>query len=104
MSIFLFPILGLVGLGGPVAWAQTPVDPTVAMHHYQSEKVIKRPQRMKLIEQAGLERETKQMDELDKDMLVLRAGHQTFASLQRIYPAIPPNKLKNLQLLLEVRK
>lgn len=62
-----------------------------------SSQLISRPQRMKMIETVNLESETQKMDELEKDMLILRAQKSNLSQLKQQYPDISADKLQNLQ-------
>ncbi len=65
----------------------------------RTESLPLRSKRVEVLEKAGLKREIAPMDELDKDMLFLRARHQSLARLQQMYPQIPAHKLLALQKL-----
>jgi len=62
-----------------------------------SSEFISRSQRIKIIETANLSTETQKMDELEKDMLILRAQKSNLKQLQIHYPEISPEKLEKIQ-------
>jgi hypothetical protein len=54
----------------------------------------------KIIRESELEIETKNFDQMDLDILCLKAIQQDFASLKKKYPTIASHKLKKLITLL----
>lgn len=65
---------------------------------------IKRSKRMYLLELAGFEEEMKSLDELDQDLLLIRARSGTIGELTSKYPALKRDKLQKLQALLQEAK
>lgn len=59
--------------------------------------VPKRSKRIQTMEKAGLTGETSAMDELDQDMLYMRAGNLSQEELQKKYPQISAAKLGKLK-------
>jgi hypothetical protein len=51
--------------------------------------------------QAKLEKEVSKMDQLDKDMFVLKVSRYDIQRLQNIYPDIDKSKMENLKELLK---
>jgi hypothetical protein len=52
---------------------------------------------IKLLEQSDLVVETRDYDELDKDMLIVRSKNNSLNSMVKKYPKIPKEKLLKLQ-------
>jgi hypothetical protein len=60
-----------------------------------------RAKRVQALERAGLDKEIAQMDELDRDLLVMRAQQaESAAELEKQYPKLPKAKLEKLQRFL----
>ena len=53
------------------------------------------------LEKADLSKEASTMDELDQDMLYMRAKSSDLSALQKKYPQLPEAKLQQLQQLLQ---
>ena len=54
---------------------------------------------MELLERAQLVVETKSMDELQKDMLILHAQNDSMENLRTHYPSLPAQKLDQLHII-----
>lgn len=59
----------------------------------------KRSHRTFLLEKADLQEEIGSFDELDRDLLVMRARNLSIENLGVQYPALPPEKLLKLKQL-----
>lgn len=69
----------------------------------QQEAPTKKAQ-IKILKNSNLEQETKSWDELEKDILILRAANSTIDNLTKNYPNISPQKLATLKNLVRNKK
>lgn len=53
-------------------------------------------ERDSLFARAGISSELTGWDQLDKNMLIARASYKSISELEKLYPKIPPQKLKTL--------
>lgn len=66
----------------------------------QANELPKRSKRVQVFEQAGLHQELDGLDELDRDLLYIRAKTAELAVLMRAYPKMPREKLEKLRTLI----
>ena len=90
----------LVFLSPSLAFARNEL-PKIELPVAPSEGLIKRSKRVQAFEVTGLDADLSAMDELDRDMLAMRASRLSFNELAEKYPQLPPMKLKNLQKMLK---
>lgn len=83
----------LFAFATPSAWAAAP-----PAHSFLSQDPIpSRAKRIQAFERAGLLAETAGMDELDQDLLYMRAQRAAAPELSAAYPKLPTAKLRSLQ-------
>ena len=60
-------------------------------------KMISPEKRERIFEKCGVTEHTNEMDELDRDLFILRAQNYTLESLIQLYPGLPVEKLKKIK-------
>ena len=90
-------IVGLFVIGVAILLAVKPIY----ADSLAKTKFYNRNQRHYLLEKAGLVTEAQKLDELDQDLLLLRAQRVSTTELAQIYPLLSRTKLERLQLFLQ---
>lgn len=72
--------------------------------HAAADSIPNRAKRIYALEQAGLLEEVSELDELDQDLLYMRAQNKSLADLQQAYPKLSKSKLGALQVSVRARK